>query len=175
MHLVINQVQFMTGLLADARRPWPQRVAVELPQRPEVQRQARAFPLTVAHTRRAAVNAHAMRTNYAAAMLATVRSTFSALAVERYRRGHAGMLPARLGDLVPGELGAVPIDPFSGHALRYAVFSDGYAVYSVGPNRTDDGGQAPGTQLRRGWETNQLADQPPDVGIRVRQQQTGHR
>ena len=34
----------------------------------------------------------------------------------------------------------VPLDPYDGKALRSRRLADGYLVYSVGVDRTDDGG-----------------------------------
>ena len=52
--------------------------------------------------------------------------------------------PARLDDLVPGYLKAVPIDPFGvGKPLRYSAINGGksFLLYSVSTNMTDDGGK----------------------------------
>jgi hypothetical protein len=176
MHLIIEEVQLMTRFLEQSRQPWPERLAVERAEASLEPRQRRT-PLSwlaAVHSRWATVNAQQRRTKYAGTMLAAMRSTIVALAVEQYRRGHAGALPARLADLSPLELRAVPIDPFSGAALLYKVLPDGYAVYSVGPNRTDDGGRGAGTQLRRRWGSNQLSEAPLDIGVKVRAPSAGH-
>jgi hypothetical protein len=57
--------------------------------------------------------------------------------IERYRRTR-GVLPQRLDNL--GWSGPVEalIDPFTGKPLQYVATSDGYALYSVGPDLTDD-------------------------------------
>lgn len=52
-----------------------------------------------------------------------------------------------LNDLTPGLLTAIPIDPFSGKAMRFARGAETYVVYSVGPNRTDEGGDQAGTRV----------------------------
>jgi hypothetical protein len=72
--------------------------------------------------------------------LAFVRSLRTAVAIERYRRGHAERLPPSLSDLTPTYLEAIPIDPFTGQPLLYAGRADGYVVYSAGVNRRDDSG-----------------------------------
>jgi len=64
------------------------------------------------------------------------------LAVEAFRWKH-GQYPERLADLVPEFLASLPVDPASKSAepLRYRLDEkDGYIVYSVGWNGTDDGG-----------------------------------
>ena len=72
--------------------------------------------------------------------LAILRSLRTAVAIERYRRGHSEELPASLSDLSPLYLQAIPIDPFTGQPLLYARSPDGYVVYSAGVNRRNDDG-----------------------------------
>ncbi len=72
--------------------------------------------------------------------IAQLTVAHTALAVERYRLFH-GQLPTGLSDLVPIYLPQVPQDPFDGRPLRYRRLEPGFVVYSVGPARTDDGGQ----------------------------------
>jgi hypothetical protein len=98
---------------------------------------------------------------------ALLRSLRVALAAERYRL-RQGKWPDRLQDLVPGLLEEVPMDPFDGKPLRGRRLRDGYAVYSVGANGNDDGGnldrgdpRRPGTDLGvRLWDVGQRR-QPP--------------
>jgi hypothetical protein len=71
---------------------------------------------------------------------ARLRCAAVALAVERYRLAH-GAWPASLGDLTPGLLPSVPLDPFDGKPLRFRRLADGVVVYAVGPDGTDDGGE----------------------------------
>jgi hypothetical protein len=99
----------------------------------------------------------------AAETLARARSSVGAVAVARYARAHANALPETLDRLVPDYLPAPLVDPFSGKELKYRHDADGYKVYSVGSNRTDDGGE---------WEQHsdlQLSRRgnPPDIGIAV--------
>jgi hypothetical protein len=81
-----------------------------------------------------------------------------AVGVERYRRRHSEQLPAMLGDLVPAILSAAPVDPFSGEPVRYVRADGAYRVYSVGGNRTDDGGDVRFPTARGA-----------DVGLTIRQ------
>src|SRR5206468_3772429 len=53
------------------------------------------------------------------------------LAAERYRQAN-GRWPARLGDLVPGQLSEVPADPYGGGPLRCRQREGTFVVYSVG-------------------------------------------
>jgi hypothetical protein len=87
------------------------------------------------------------------------------VAVERYRFEHHG-LPDRAESLVPALLDSPPVDPFSGGTLRYVRAADGYMVYSVGPDRIDNGGPVAG-----GPQTVQVYPGTParsgDIGIRI--------
>jgi hypothetical protein len=68
-------------------------------------------------------------------------SALTAVAIERFRRAHDGALPETLQQLVPTWLPKIPADIFDGQPLRYRRLDRGYVVYSVGPDRLDDGGQ----------------------------------
>jgi hypothetical protein len=71
----------------------------------------------------------------------------AALALERFRLAN-GHPPAQIAEMVPAFLPAVPLDPFDGRPLRYLPEEHGYAFYSVGENRKDDGGDdTPGKNL----------------------------
>lgn len=70
---------------------------------------------------------------------AEMRCTVAAIACERYRLKH-GRWPESLAALVPEFLSAVPVDPFDGQPLRLKRTSDGILVYSIGLDRSDDGG-----------------------------------
>ena len=61
------------------------------------------------------------------------------VALQLHRREH-GTFPDRLDALVPGELEAVPLDPFDGKPFRYDARRG--IVYSVGKNLVDDGGSS---------------------------------
>jgi hypothetical protein len=81
----------------------------------------------------------------------------AALAAERYRVAEKRW-PATLDALIPRYLEAVPSDPFDGKALRFRRLPDGLVIYSIGPDRTDNGGK-----LSR---TNVLSQvQPTDPGF----------
>jgi hypothetical protein len=64
----------------------------------------------------------------------------AAVAVERFRLAK-GALPAKLDELVPDYLEAVPLDPFDGKPLRYSAIDEkSYKVWSIGFDGKDDGG-----------------------------------
>jgi hypothetical protein len=63
------------------------------------------------------------------------------LAIRVYRLEH-GRDPERLEELVPSLLKSVPLDPFSKKPLVYRPQGNTYLLYSVGPDRHDDGGMS---------------------------------
>jgi hypothetical protein len=71
---------------------------------------------------------------------AQLRTAIVALAVERFRHEH-GRWPEKLAELVPDKLTAIPVDPYNARPLRYRRNADGVVIYSVGPDKTDDGGK----------------------------------
>jgi hypothetical protein len=74
-----------------------------------------------------------------ASVIAQVRITRAAIAVERWRLAHNDSLPDSLVQLVPDFLSAIPTDPFDEQPLRYKKLPHGYKIYSIGPDFTDDG------------------------------------
>ena len=70
----------------------------------------------------------------------SIRAARVVVAIERYRREHRETMPARLDDLVPVYLAAVPVDPYSGWQLLFRAEARSYVVYSLGPNQRDDSG-----------------------------------
>lgn len=71
-----------------------------------------------------------------------------AIACQRYERKN-GRLPAKLDDLAPEFIEAVPSDPFDGQPLRYS--RERRIVWAVGENLKDDGGAK--TDSHGGGET----------------------
>ncbi len=61
------------------------------------------------------------------------------LAAHAYRLAE-GDWPETIDRLVPGYLSEVPRDPFDNEPLRYHRNDGRVILYSIGPNRTDDGG-----------------------------------
>lgn len=92
--------------------------------------------------------------------------TIAALAIERHRRKH-GRPPAKLADLVPGFVSAVPVDWMDGNPLRYRLNPDGtFTLWSIGEDLKDDGGDgsdaAPATRMTDIWERKDaLWPRPP--------------
>ena len=73
--------------------------------------------------------------------IAQVRTTRTALAIERWRLAHNGNVPDSLADLEPDFLPVVSNDPFDEQPLRYKKLARGYVVYSIGRDFADDGGK----------------------------------
>jgi len=76
--------------------------------------------------------------------------TLVAIALEAYRRNR-GVYPASLDLLVPSLLPAVPIDQYDGQTIKYRVYTERSSqiatVYSIGVDRTDNGGHGPTSTL----------------------------
>ena len=75
------------------------------------------------------------------------------VAIERWRLAHPGQWPERLAHLVPAYLRAVPLDPFADEPVRFRRLPQGYVVYCVGLDFTDDGGKAGGRGENPGTDT----------------------
>jgi hypothetical protein len=91
---------------------------------------------------------------YAAGSMRTYKTVVTtAIHVERYRIEH-GDWPESLGDLPDGR----PTDPYGEEPLRYKSMHDGVIVYSVGPNREDDGGEQDGVFVQDGDVAFRLFD-----------------
>ena len=70
---------------------------------------------------------------------ANLRCAVVALAAERFRLAN-GRWPKDLAELVPAYLKKVPLDPYDGKPIRLRAVPDGLLVYSIGPDRQDNGG-----------------------------------
>lgn len=75
-----------------------------------------------------------------ASFVAHINIAQTVLAIERYRLANQNHLPDKLSELVPAFLPAELMDPFDGKPIRYKKLAKGYMVYSIGPDRKDDGG-----------------------------------
>jgi hypothetical protein len=71
---------------------------------------------------------------------ARIRTTQTAIAIERFRRAHNGEIPTDLNELIPTYMPSLPRDPFDGEPLRFKRRDSGYVVYSIGSDLRDDGG-----------------------------------
>jgi hypothetical protein len=71
---------------------------------------------------------------------AHLRLLMTELALRCYRCDQ-GSAPRSLQQLLPKYLQQVPSDPFSGHPLVYQPAGTNWLLYSLGPDRVDDGGK----------------------------------
>jgi len=70
-----------------------------------------------------------------------IRCNIVALAAERYRR-QKGDWPTTIDQLVEtGLMTAIPLDPFDGNPMKWRRWNSGWMVYSIGEDKTDDGGK----------------------------------
>lgn len=98
--------------------------------------------------------------------LAARRVILTTLAIERYRRAHAGAIPPSFASLVPEYLPALPLDPFTGDPLLYSPTMESYSVYSVDGNLKNDGGKFYGFGSRGQQAPRSMRD-AYDLGIAV--------
>jgi hypothetical protein len=77
-----------------------------------------------------------------AEVIAKLQVTRVALEIERWRLAHGGRAPDSLADLTPGFAPSIPLDPFDNNPLRYKKLPQGFLIYSIGADFTDDGGMA---------------------------------
>jgi hypothetical protein len=69
-------------------------------------------------------------------------ATLTVVALQRYRL-EKGSYPAALDELEQaGYLDPLPADPYGKGLLDYKMTGDGFTLYSVGPDFSDDGGQS---------------------------------
>ena len=73
-------------------------------------------------------------------MIVRLRLAKTAAALELYRAAHENQYPDSLKALVPEFLADIPADFFTDSALQYHRRGVGFLLYSVGPDRTDNGG-----------------------------------
>jgi hypothetical protein len=85
---------------------------------------------------------------------AYLRSAIAAIAAERYRRALGHWPDALDNPSLARYLPHVPADPYDGQPLRWRRLGDAVVVYSIGPDRADNGGNlarhgqvAPGTDI----------------------------
>jgi hypothetical protein len=77
------------------------------------------------------------------ALLDTIaKLTRTAIALRRFALAQGGALPATLEELGPHYLPAVPLDPMDHQPIRYRRTAEGYLLYGIGPNGTDEGGNS---------------------------------
>ena len=91
------------------------------------------------------------------------RIAITAIAVERFRRAN-DRLPESLEQLAPHFLSEPLLDPFTDQPLKYMSGATDFCIYSVGSDRSDDGGHEtnPGVGIPdcvfRSWLPNIAGD-----------------
>jgi len=70
---------------------------------------------------------------------ARLRLLMTDLAIRQFQ-SERGVYPNRLAELVPQFLKALPRDPFGTNGFIYRTQTNGFLLYSVGPDGKDDGG-----------------------------------
>jgi hypothetical protein len=156
----------MTTLRERASQPWPEPLHITVPKNPGGQPARGRFPFlsSVAAFNHTVAESYRSRTTNIATALSLARTANAAIAIERYRRANAGSLPTSLETLVPKYLDRVPVDPFSGDAIRYVKGPARVVVYSFGANEKDDGGVNVNYPIRRSGAF-QARSAPPDLGV----------
>jgi hypothetical protein len=81
--------------------------------------------------------------------VAHLRLDLAELALQSYRsqNGHG---PGMIEELVPRYIKSLPLDPFSGRALVYKPHGTNWVLYSIGPDRVDNGGRPVGRGSAKG-------------------------
>jgi hypothetical protein len=138
-------LQVLGDTIEASRQPYPEAIRladqVDARMSADMKKPVARFTYTVTFLLAPALNA---AFDVTARNIARRDATLCALAAQRHRLKH-GQLPAKLADLVPEFLPAVPTDPFDGQPLRMldrvsADKGDALLFYSVGKDRKDDGG-----------------------------------
>lgn len=170
-HGFVATLRKWAELMEAARRPWPEKskaIAAVFDKYPPDDRPARLGIIGLKGLMVAAFwhSDVARRSGYADFL--TDRCSRVAVAVERFRRDNGGEVPAGLEQLVPKYLTEVPMDPATGHPVRYGRDAVSYTIYSVGSDGVDDGGDL-SSELRavieRGWGRRAIRGR--DEGVRV--------
>lgn len=145
-HQITGSLTFLNELVEIAKTPpetWTQPIAALESKVPTLPLLAKLLAPAVTKPAEACVR------NYA-----YMRCAVTAIAAERFRI-KTSHWPASLDELVEaGLLKTVPVDPFDGKPLRLKHTDDGLIVYTIGHDRTDNGGNLdrakqlqPGTDL----------------------------
>lgn len=164
-HRTVDDLRLWAELITVARRPWPDRLQ-RLEEMRASDREARAQGNAASRS-----NGSMALGAFSAALYVTPliidRSSLVAVAIERFRRDQ-NRLPTTLPELVPTYLNGIPADPFTGGPLLFQATAGAYTIYSVGPNKNDDGGDL--TSESRGVRTGDRGARiirGADAGVRV--------
>jgi hypothetical protein len=118
---------------------WKKSVIDSLAADKKIMEEVRALPFYFRLSKEAIPQIVSLFT-YNAERVALIRLARTVVAIELYRLKYKKH-PKKLSALVPEFMESVPIDPFSGKAMRYLDFGDKYIVYSIGEDELDNEGQ----------------------------------
>jgi hypothetical protein len=167
-HRAVALIGIMNEQHNVARRAWPDRLGENAGPVPKPRRWIVGGVMVGLYSDEVVRYQQAERVASIARRLALTRAASLLLAVEQYRRAHGGSPPEALAQLVPQYLPALPVDPYSGQELRYRRDDARVAVYSVGVNRKDDGGEKLDEGPSRRWGIYRQDEPPPDIGLMMR-------
>ena len=91
---------------------------------------------------------------------ARLRLLMTDLAIRQFQ-SERGVYPNRLTELVPQFLQALPRDPFSTNGFIYRLQTNGFLLYSVGPDGKDDGGTPAAARGKNGDIPSSTLGLPP--------------
>jgi hypothetical protein len=140
-HQAVATLNLWAELIHVARLPWPQRAQASTALLERYRDQPRPIGSLAIFVNGGSLPIALFSQAMFADAAVVDDSSRVALAIERYRRDHQGRLPSQLPDLSPAYVADIPIDPFSGSPLLFRERPGSYVVYSVGPDRRDDGGE----------------------------------
>lgn len=119
-------LKMMGGFVEAAEAPLPQRLELER------ENSSALIPGRFAIFSRMLLPALSRVATKDAEHAARMRTAYTALALEEYRKAHSGEFPDNLGALVPEYAKRIPSDPFTGKPLQYKPKATGFAICSVG-------------------------------------------
>jgi len=124
-----NYTKGMNAEIAISQLAWPQQINHPAPQVPSDPINQMLFPIFTQATFR----------EYGT--LTGDRLIEIEIALHAYKLAH-GNYPAKLDELTPSLLTAIPDDPFSNNQpFKYRLTGSKYLLYSIGPDAVDDGGK----------------------------------
>jgi hypothetical protein len=132
----LNYLRLMDRYVQTAQMAFPERISAAQALRHSLEQQGQLHALSRAWLRGMNGCRIVLKDATVTARLRTARV---AIAVERFSL-ERGRPPRTLAELDPFGMRAMPDDPFNGRPLRYRKLANGYAVYSVGEDGKDDGG-----------------------------------
>lgn len=123
--LMDNYTRAMDAVIVESKKPFIKSQAISAPDDPFSQASISSLDMS-----------YFIFTRYEASTSLLI----TALALHAYNLEH-GTYPETLSALAPEYLKVVPTDPFNTSALRYKKQGAGYLLWSIGPDKKDNGGQ----------------------------------